>query len=317
MIANDNDKPVKFTVAQPAFRGNMAFDLFIICMLSLATIAFIYMPVLNVGIMRPVFGITMAIFVPGYALVSAIFNRKSDLSHLERVAIAVVVSVVIVSLTGFAMNYSPWGVTLDPILACLTIFTIGCSVIAYLGRRKLPVEDRFSLNPACALLRLKSGVFDNNTKLENGLIAIAFIAVLLTVGALAYFAVTPGHGEHYTNFYLLGKDHVAANYPVTFVAGEPKPVLVGVMNHEGQDQAYTVVVALNNSSNVTKLYSEKVNLGDNQTWEKAIDLKPDRPGTMMNLEFLLYRGDEMVVPYRECNLWVNATAPTPVPGKAK
>jgi uncharacterized membrane protein len=121
--------------------------------------------------------------------------------------------------------------------------------------------------------------------------------------------MVPKQGEKFTEFYILGPDGKADKYPTKYTLGDQKPVIVGVVNHEYRNVTYDLIVSLNDSTTVSNIYSEQLTLGDNQTWEKNINLMPDRIGTNMKMEFLLYADGNMTTPYRECHLWVNVTQP--------
>ncbi len=131
------------------------------------------------------------------------------------------------------------------------------------------------------------------------------LSILISVGTLAYVIATPKEGEKFTEFYLLGPGGKAEDYPTSFRLGEQQSVIVGVVNHEFRNVTYDVVVQLTNSNRSTTLYTDKVARDNNQTWEKTINLKPDRVGTNMTMEFLLFADGNMATPYREAHLWVN------------
>lgn len=134
---------------------------------------------------------------------------------------------------------------------------------------------------------------------------LVMLYVVAVAGVLAYVIFTPGHGESYTEFYLLGADHRADSYPTTYQLGDTRPITIGVVNHEGRTMDYEVIVQLNNTTATSKIYSSKVHLADNQTLEWVADLKPDLTGNDQKMSFLLYADGNMTAPYRECNLWVN------------
>ncbi len=92
-------------------------------------------------------------------------------------------------------------------------------------------------------------------------------------------------------------------------SGDTAPVIVGITNHEHRDMAYDLVVQLNDSVNVTRLYEENVSVVKDLTWEKKIELKPDVTGTNLKIELLLYTDGNYTAPYRDLRLFVNVTQP--------
>lgn len=291
------------------FIYDMALDLKLVIGFVIVTLAFIYLPALNTTIIRSALGLAMVLFVPGYSLIAALFPGKKDIDGLERAALSFGLSIAVVPLIGLGLNFTPWGIRLDPIVVCLTIFTIACCLVANKRRHELKAEERFSIDFSKAYDEIKAEVFTDKTPLDKALTIILIISIILSLFMVSYVIMVPKQGEKFTEFYILGPEGKADNYPTRYVLGDQRPVIVGVVNHEYRNVTYDLVVSLNDSVTVTRLYSERLALGDNQTWEKKIEVKPDRVGTNMKMEFLLYI-DNMTAPYRECHLWVNVTAPS-------
>jgi len=85
------------------------------------------------------------LFLPGYALIATLFPRKDDLDGIERVALSFGLSIAITPLLGLALNYTPSGIRLSPVLIVLSVFTISLALGAYARRSMIPEEDRFSV----------------------------------------------------------------------------------------------------------------------------------------------------------------------------
>jgi uncharacterized membrane protein len=73
---------------------------------------------------RYMLGSLFVLFLPGYALIEALYPKEEDLSPLERLALSIGLSLALVPLVGLILNYTPWGIRLDPILIALTILTL-------------------------------------------------------------------------------------------------------------------------------------------------------------------------------------------------
>jgi len=289
---------------------DMATDLKLIIGFTLVTLVFIYVPVLNETVVRSALGLAMVLFVPGYSLIAALFPGKKDIDGIERAALSFGLSIAVSPLIGLGLNYTPWGIRLDPLVVCLTIFTLACVLDANKRRHELGKDERFGVDFAGVYREFRGELLEGDkTQLDKALTVILIASILLSVATLAYVVAVPKQGEKFTEFYLLGPEGKADKYPTRYSLGDSKPVIVGIVNHEYRNVTYDLVVALNDTASVTSLYSERLVLGDNQTWEKAVDLKPDRAGTNMKMEFLLYADGNMTAPYRECHLWVNVTGP--------
>jgi uncharacterized membrane protein len=292
---------------------DMAIDLKLIIGFMILTLAFIYVPVINETIIRSALGLVMVLFVPGYALIAALFPGKKDIDGIERAALSFGLSIAVSPLIGLGLNYTPWGIRLDPIVVCLTIFTLICVFVANKRRHGLPFEERFNVDFRGAYRQLKNEAFKGDaTPLDKALTFILLVSILLSIFAVAFVVMVPKQGEKFTEFYILGPEGKADKYPTKFTLGDQKPLIVGIVNHEYRNVSYDLVVKLNDTnSRVTDLYAEKILVSDNQTVEKTIMLKPDRVGTNMKLEFLLYADGNMTAPYRECHLWINVTENVP------
>src|SRR5512147_965433 len=75
-------------------------DLLIIVAYTLVTVASIYLPVLNETIIRSALGLGVVLFVPGYALIAALFPGKKDIDGIERTALSFGLSIAVTPLIG-------------------------------------------------------------------------------------------------------------------------------------------------------------------------------------------------------------------------
>jgi uncharacterized membrane protein len=81
-------------------------------------------------ILRYILGSLFVLFLPGYVTIEALYPREKDLSSLERLALSIGLSLALVPLIGLILNYTPWGIRLDPVIISLTIYSIIISLIA-------------------------------------------------------------------------------------------------------------------------------------------------------------------------------------------
>lgn len=73
---------------------------------------------------RYVTGSLFVLYLPGAALIELLYPKRGDLTQLERVALSIGLSLAIVPLIGLILNYTPWGIRLNPVIASLTSLTI-------------------------------------------------------------------------------------------------------------------------------------------------------------------------------------------------
>lgn len=307
-LTRSRQKPTGGEPARGNFISDMGSDLKLALGFTVITLAFIFVPYANETIIRSALGLALVLFLPGYAFIAALFPGEADIGNFERVAVSFGLSIALVPLIGFALNYTPWGIRLVPITICLAVFTVACLLVANGRRLLLPPQERFSIDFGHLWSEAKRGILPTaGSRLDRALSIILILSILASVGTLAYVIAVPKEGEKFTEFYLLGPSGKAADYPTSFQLDEQQPIIVGVVNHEFRNVTYDIVVQLTNSNRSTTLYTDKVALDNNQTWEKTINLKPDRVGTNMTMEFLLYADGNMASPYREAHLWVTVT----------
>jgi hypothetical protein len=80
------------------------------------------------NIIRWVFGFLL-ICLPGYATIKLLFPY-SELGFYERLALSVAVSLAIIPILGFILNFTPWGIRFIPVLGSLGAYTIVAGSVA-------------------------------------------------------------------------------------------------------------------------------------------------------------------------------------------
>jgi len=135
------------------------------------------------------------------------------------------------------------------------------------------------------------------------------LAVVFLVGlsGVVYLAATPyEQTEPNTEFYVLGPDGVAEDYPSNLSVGEKGEFIVGVTNNEHESMQYTAVVEVDEGDQ--QFYEETLTLPDGETYEERVKLEFDSAGEY-RLAIWLYKGpDATGEPYRELWLTVTVTA---------
>ncbi|MGB9927132.1 MAG: DUF1616 domain-containing protein [Methanosarcina sp.] len=281
-------------------------DLLLVIGLVLLTDLFVLIPGLNESIFRNILGLPLVLFLPGYALIAALFPAKSDLDGIERTALSFGLSIAVVPLIGLGLNYTPWGIKLLPILISLSIFTFIMCGIAYLRRIRLPETDAFKVPFRETALSLKAEILEKpESKMDKALTIVLVFSILLSVVTLIYVVVTPKEGEHFTEFYILGPEGKADNYPTQYILGESGTVIMGIVNHEYRPVNYTVQIKLDNKSLPVPENQKQIRLGHNETWQEAIKLTPPFEGEDMKLEFQLFNDTDLNNPYRDLHLWID------------
>ena len=285
--------------------------------------------------LRLILGLPFLLFIPGYVLVFALFPaRKTDrgIDTLERIILSFGLSIAVVPLIGLLLNYTPWGIRLEPILLSVLFFIIGIGLFGVYRWKKTDPEERF-------IISLKIPLPQQENRVDRVLTVILAIAILVVLVSLIYVIALPRTGEKFTEFYLLGPTGKAEGYPQNLTTQQNATVIVGVANHESHPVNYTIEIWLINQTTVTNqtsynqmwylttmtttLPSQPVNTEEpwNPQWSHSYTFKIDKPGTF-KLAFLLFTSPDAITyrtdanysdiadqiitsAYRETHLWLN------------
>jgi uncharacterized membrane protein len=284
------------------------FDLVLILILIAVAVIVFFVPVADIAPARLITGLALIFFIPGYALLAAIFPLKADITHVERVGFSLVLSVIIVGGVSFLTSYTPLGLRVGPIVAVVSIFVLVTTVSTYVRRRSLPEEPRFAVSvPGVSGAKRALPWEKLDGKLEKTLAIVLVLVSVVALSATIYLVAAPTGGEAYTAFYILGPDGKAHDYPSQFRLGEEQSVIVGVTNHEQRAMDYTLVTTLSDNASTSTLSTEILHLANNENWEQPMIVRPDRIGEDLQLSFLLY-GYNDTTPLQTTHLWVNVTA---------
>jgi len=120
------------TIAEYIVRLEYSLWFWSIVAFTIATIIIVYTSSSLPFIMplRYVFGTIYVLFLPGYVLVEALYPEERELKPLERLALSIGLSLAVVPLIGLILNYTPWGIRLDPIIISLATYTLGLTLVA-------------------------------------------------------------------------------------------------------------------------------------------------------------------------------------------
>jgi uncharacterized membrane protein len=251
---------------------------------------------LPVGVLQAILGVPVALFFPGYTLLAALFPRKDDLSPLERLALSLGLSIVLVGFIGLILNYSPCGIRLYPVLISNTVFIIATSLVASFRRWRMLPEERFRVS----LGFIVTG-WNAMSRLYKGLTIALILAMLGSMGTLGYVMSVKEVGERFTQFYILSEEGNIEKYPEKLVVGEEARLILGVINQEREEMSYRVEVS---GDGIASQEIGWLVLAYEEKWEREISFVPTRAGENQKVNFYLYKQGESE-PYRELYLWVD------------
>jgi len=244
-----------------------------------------------------VLGLIFALFSPGYTLVAAVFPKRHDLDIIRRLALSFGLSIVVVPLAGFFLNYTRWGIGLYSVLFSLLAFIIVAAAVAWYRRRRLPPEERFEPRFRLRLCQFWGG----HNLLDRALLVLLVVVIIGAVGMLVYVARPPVIEEAFTEFYMLGPEGRAANYPDVLSLGEEATVTLGIVNHEQAVTDYHIRILMGEEE-VGGVAT--ITLAGEEEWEQKVSFTPLGAGEEQKVEFRLYKGNENT-PYHTLGLWVD------------
>lgn len=325
-------------------------DLLLVDLIAVGACLVLLVPELATTAFRPVFGLLLVLFLPGWMATLAAFPRTSSttkprghetggsggfvtmrgeqsITLFERGILAIIATIALDILAGVVLSVTAVGVHPQTLAVVLAAVTLWSSLVVIVRRSKLPTEQRFVFRPAAGVGRAKQ--FLRPTGMGRAVMNLVLIASLLVAsGTVAYAFVHPNRPGPYTEFYLLSTNergqYVMGEYPTEFTAGEAKPVYIGLGNHEHQTEAYTVIVELERgdrsaASNQVRERQElarfQLTLEDGASAKQKVSISPIMAGDSLQLIYLLYKSPPPANPtngnaYRALHMTINVTQPS-------
>ncbi len=138
-------------------------------------------------------------------------------------------------------------------------------------------------------------------KVDKILSYILIIIIVIAIASVIYIIVNPSPGEKFTQFYILGSDGKAGNYPTNLSVGENGNLTINIINNEGSTANYQLVVNIGNDT----LENQSFKLANNEEKEIPFTFQPKQSGNQQKLEFQLYKLPNTQQPYRYLDLILN------------
>lgn len=285
-------------------------------------------------IVRIGLAIPLVLFFPGYALISVLYPRRTPrenvesqaldphrldvltalprnygINGIERLALSVVMSITVVPLLVFGLNFTPLSLTPAPIIGALGVLIILLATVALVRRLRTPSDRRFTIFHRVVLprdieptgyRRLVLG------KLRGGGSAgewaarlLLTLSIVIFAGSIAYAAsAPPAERKTFTEAFLVAEDEggnlTTDSVPREFTQGESEELVLGLTNHEHERVEYVVVVKVQRISDGVVSEEERqgefsVSLAHGETRYHRHDVRPTMRGENLRLTYLIYR----------------------------
>ena len=264
---------------------------------------------------RVILGLPFLLFFPGYTLVATLFVKKDGMDNIERLALSGGMSIAIVALIGFGLNYTSWGIRLEPVLYSISAFILITSIIALIRRARIKTKNTFITEFTLSLPKWQDSTFN------KALSIILVTAIFSALGVLIVNIAVPKIAEQFTEFYILGVDGKAEDYPTEYDIKNGQVVQVvysdgttdsisgwgtvtlGIVNHEQQTVAYSVKMTIDDEpinidfgGTITSTLGP-IELQQGEKWEKEIGIVPQQMGENQKVKLLLFIGTESTPKY--------------------
>ena len=126
----------KNVLASHTGKSGLPWDMKIVLIWTALCIISIYTPVINQSFLRLILALPLILFIPGYVLLAALFPDSSDIDAIERIVLSIGTSIIITPLIGLCLNFTPWGIRLDPLIISLTIVIVILVIVAGIRRNQ-------------------------------------------------------------------------------------------------------------------------------------------------------------------------------------
>jgi uncharacterized membrane protein len=244
-------------------------------------------------------GLVAALLVPGYAISLVLFS-EAELDGIERLALALALSLGVIVVLAPIINLSPAGLTPDGLMVAITAVTLTAAALAW---AQSPAEGGTIVSgPGSALRSMWTGA----TRWALGTFAVA--AIVLAVG----YGTRPPAAAGAAEFYLVAPGGFLNDIPSTVEVGRPVIVVAGITNLDDATEPYRIVVE---TGAVRLATAGPIELGPQGVWQGSVGFSLHSPGAGQEIRFLLYRGSG-AAPIRSLRLVIDAIEPSPVPSPA-
>lgn len=275
------------------------------------------------GAVRIALTIPLICFLPGYALVSAMFPDEPDdnyqsfdeektglgnpllvtggLETIERFVLSVVFSVALVPAIALLASATPRGLTLETVLPGVGLLTVVLAVIAIGSRYRCPADRRFavSVSPESLLFTRDGSTAYERTSPRPYNVAIV-IGLVLLVATGGYAVANPPQHDEFTEFAVETEDvtgETETMYESTYTAGESHELNATITNQEHEERSYTTVALLERVdgdgavTERTELDRKSATVADGEKHQQTLEITPSMQGDGLRLTLLLYEGE--------------------------
>ena len=250
-----------------------------------AGLCFLLLSVSPLNHLGKTFTTILMVFFPGYAIMVTMYPRRDEINLWERLGMSLMLSLLVTLVFAVVSRYRGTGTT--SLFIIVSIMTTVLAVMAILVETRVMRDESFYGYLAESFSKLKASTWGRGD-LTGKMTVVLIILFILSIVTTVYLIANPNPGESFTEFYILGPQGKAADYPTNVTAGKNQTVIVGIVNHEHKATNYTIVV----QSNGTNMTTENITLQANQKLEIPYTFKLQKTGEK-EVKFLLYKKESI------------------------
>ena len=248
-------------------------DILVVITITIIAVALTFLD----NVLGRILTLPLVLMLPGYAVMSAMFVRLPS-GFPERLVLSLGLSVIIVVLSGLALNWIPYGLQSRSWTLCLGTITLCGSAVAIVRRK-----GNATSHPSRPIIGLTL-----RSWLLLGLTAIV-VAGAVAVSSLG--AAQQQNSEQFTQLWIL---------PIN-EGGQKHMVRLGVSNMQLTEAEYGLNVSVNGK---TVQEWSAIALKPHGTWEVTLTLPTIKYTGKIYVEAVLYRNSASSKKYRVVDLWL-------------
>ncbi len=247
---------------------------------------------------RLILTLLVVLVAPGYFWHVALFPRQSSLEGWERSAMVIGLSAASVPPLAIVLDGAlRVPLRIETILASITVWT-GLGILAANARRQVvPRADRFGIRLTLARLAVPL----RRDRIGALLIASFMLTTVVSALALLLTFTAEGPARSFTEFYVLGNEALAENYPRALRVGAPTLLTTTVVNEEDHATYFMVIARIGDQ---ILGQSEPVTVAPGTSADLSVSVIPLFSDTDVPLDLDLMREDQAGA-YRRLRLWVD------------
>jgi uncharacterized membrane protein len=194
--------------------------------------------------LKVILGLPLIFVLPGYLMMVALYPKRHTITIPERIALIFGLSVVLLPGIGLLLNFTPFGIRIEPILAgTVLVSALFCALTVY-QRSQLELKDQFLplydlLQGKIILASMSSPESKNDKSLIYNVLKIGIVASIIGIIFMFYmFATTDQPREHFTEFTILDDSGLIIGKPWELESNRTYDVQININNHEGETIDY-------------------------------------------------------------------------------